>query len=109
MTRLFVETERQLESLRQCVAAMVDMPFFSVLFVTGLLTGFAWSAGFVESLIALLPGWTHMLLVMPLFGSMIAVYALGGFATLSLAISISADLVMAPIRELQSRDPACVE
>ncbi len=109
MSKLFVETERQLSSFRRFATAMADMPFLSVLFGTGLLTGVAWSAGLIEALIDMLPGWSQMPLVMPLFGSMIAVYALGGFATVSLLISISADLVLAPIRELHKQDEACVD
>jgi hypothetical protein len=109
VSKLFVETERQLSSFRRFASAMADMPLLSVLFGMGLLTGMAWNAGFVETLIEMLPGWSQMLLVMPLFGSMIAVYALGGFATVSLVISITADLVLAPIRELQRRDEACID
>ena len=109
MTSLFLETERQLAGIRRTVAAMSNMPLVVALFLTGLWTSLAWSAGYVEILIGMLPGWAHMIVIMPLFGSMIAVYALGGFATLSLVISITADLALAPIRDLQRSDDPCVD
>ena len=51
----------------------------------------------------MLPDWALMPVAMPLFGSMIAVYSIGGLAALSLLLSIGLDLASAPFRKAASR------
>ncbi len=103
MTYWFRETHRQFAGIRRVWTTMLDMPAVIVLLVAGVVTAMAWKSGLLVLLVDALPAWAQMLVVMPLFGSMLAVYALGGIATVSLAMSIAADIAMAPVRELKRR------
>lgn len=98
----FKETRRQLAGIRRFWSAMLDMPAMTVLLVAGVITAMAWKGGFLILLVEALPGWAQMLVAMPLLGSMLAVYALGGLATVSLALSIATDIALAPVREFRS-------
>ncbi len=103
MSHWFSETRRQLAGIRRIWSAMLDMPSVMALLVAGVLTGIAFKGGLLILLVEALPAWAQMLVVMPLFGSMLAVYALGGMATVSLAMSIAADIALAPVREFRRR------
>ena len=103
MSHWFSETRRQLAGIRRIWSTMLDMPSVMALLVAGVLTGIAFKGGLLILLVEALPAWAQMLVVMPLFGSMLAVYALGGMATVSLAMSIAADIALAPVREFRRR------
>ena len=103
MSHWFRETHRQLAGIRRIWAAMLDIPAVMVMLVAGVVSAIAWKSGLLILLVDALPAWAQMLVVMPLFGSMLAVYALGGMATVSLAMSIAADIAMAPVREFKRR------
>ena len=103
MSHWFRETHRQLGAIRRVWSAMLDIPAVMALLVAGVVTAIAWKGGLLVLVIEALPNWAQMLLVMPLFGSMLAVYALGGMATVSIAASVAADIAMAPVRELKRR------
>lgn len=103
MSHWFSETRRQLAGIRRIWSTMLDMPSVMALLVAGVLTGIAFKGGLLILLVEALPAWAQMPVVMPLFGSMVAVYALGGMATVSLAMSIAADIVLAPVREFRRR------
>lgn len=101
MSHWFRETQRQFADIRRVWTAMLDVPAAMVLLVSGVVTAMVWKAGLLLLLLEALPAWAQMIVVMPLFGSMLAVYALGGLATVSLAMSVAADLALAPIREFR--------
>lgn len=103
MSEWFRETRRQFEGIRRIWFAMLDIPAVVALMTSGVLTALAWKSGTLVLLVESMPSWAQMLVVMPLFGSMLAVYALGGMATISIALSVAADIAMAPIRELRRR------
>jgi hypothetical protein len=103
MSHWFQETRRQLAGIRRIWTALLDMPATLILLIAGVLTAMAWKGGLLILLVEALPGWAQMIVVMPLFGSMLAVYALGGMATVSLAMSVAADIALAPVRELKRR------
>ena len=104
MSHWFRETERQLAGIRRIFSAMLDLPAVTAVLVAGVVTAMAWKGGYVLMLIEALPAWAQMLVVMPLFGSMLAVYALGGMATVSLFMSVATDIALAPVREFRRRD-----
>ena len=66
--------------------------------VSGLLTIVLWNTGLFGVFLDALPSWAELPVMMPLFGSMLAVYALGGLATASLMLSAVYDVAMIPVR-----------
>ena len=103
MSEWFRETQRQFAGIRRVWSALLDMPAMLILLVAGVVTAMAWKGGLLVLLVDALPPWAQMIIVMPLFGSMLAVYALGGLATVSIAMSIATDIALAPVRELKRR------
>ena len=99
----FSDTRRQLEAIRRYGQAIANLPLMLVLGVSGVFTSIAWQSGQLMSLLEVLPGWAQMLIVMPLLGSMITIYALGGLTTVSLFLSVSMDIALAPIRNIKRR------
>lgn len=100
MNKLFAETSRQFESIRTLIGAIARSRALLPLIGSGVLTIVLWNTGLFALLLDALPGWAQVPVMMPLFGSMLAVYALGGLATASLMLSVSFDLVMIPVRRL---------
>lgn len=98
MTTLFIETGKQYSSVRRFVRDIAASRALLPLVLAGLATVVLWNTGLFASMLDLLPEWAHVPVMMPLFGSMLAVYALGGLATLSLLMSAALDLVLLPFR-----------
>lgn len=103
MQDLLVETRRQLGKLDRFAVAMVELRLVRWLLVLAVLTSVAWVTGTLVLLLDMLPDWALMPVAMPLFGSMIAVYSIGGLAALSLLLSAGLDLASAPFRKAASR------
>ena len=98
MNRLFLETHRQCQSIKRLFVALVATRTLLALGVSGLLTIVLWNTGLFAVVLDALPSWAELPVMMPLFGSMLAVYALGGLATASLMLSAVYDLAMIPFR-----------
>ena len=98
MKSLFVETHRQYLGIRRLLDALVATRTLLTLGVSGLLTIVLWNTGLFAVFLDALPTWAELPVMMPLFGSMLAVYALGGIATASLMLSAVYDVAMMPVR-----------
>ncbi len=98
MKTLFVETHRQCQGIRRVLDALAATRTLMALGVSGLLTIVLWNTGLFGVFLDALPSWAELPVMMPLFGSMLAVYALGGLATASLMLSAVYDVAMIPVR-----------
>ena len=98
MRKLFMETDRQLSILRRCVRVATDSPIALAVFLAGVITAQLWKSGLFVPFVNSLPEWAQLPLMMPLFGSMGAIYMIGGMATLSLLMTAAYDLVTLPFR-----------
>lgn len=98
MTTLFIETGKQYSSVRRFLHGIAASRALMPLVGAGLLTAVLWNTGLFAAMLDSLPEWAQVPVMMPLFGSMLAVYALGGLATVSLFMSALFDLVLMPFR-----------
>ena len=105
MNTLFAETRRQMSAIRTALEALLRMRALVALVGAGLATIVLWYSGLFAMLLKALPEWAHVPVMMPLFGSMLAIYALGGLATTSLMLSAVYDLAMLPVRRFLSLRP----
>ncbi len=103
MNTIFLETSRQATSIRRLLQALAAVRTLLGLFGSGVITIVLWHTGLFDTLLDTLPEWAQLPVMMPLFGSMLAVYALGGLATASLMLSAAWDVAMIPVRRFMPR------
>lgn len=103
MNTLFLETSRQATSIRRLFETLAATRTLLGLVGSGVITIVLWHTGLFAVLLDSLPEWAQVPVMMPLFGSMLAVYALGGLATASLMLSAAWDVAMMPVRRFIPR------
>lgn len=98
MPDLLVETRAQLGRLTRFATTMVELGLVRWLVGLAVLATAGWVTGTLVLLFDTLPDWALMPVAMPLFGSMIAMYSIGGISVLSLLLSVGLDLASVPFR-----------